>query len=53
LIYSEDAWPLLPYAKHPEVAAFLETITPPNIVTRFDADIRGYEESFPLWRLKI
>jgi len=37
----------------PEAIQFLEQNTPPNSVTRFQAEIKGYEETFPLWRLKI
>jgi class 3 adenylate cyclase len=37
----------------PEAIQFLELNTFPNSLTRFQAEIKGYEETFPLWRLKI
>ncbi len=37
----------------PETIQFLEKNTSPNSVTRFQAEIKGYEEMFPLWRMKI
>jgi class 3 adenylate cyclase len=37
----------------PEAIQFLEKNASPNSVTRFQAEIKGYEETFPLWRLKI
>jgi class 3 adenylate cyclase len=37
----------------PEVNEFLEKNKLANSAGRFDAEIKGYEESFPLWRLKI
>ncbi|HUH98839.1 MAG TPA: DUF5939 domain-containing protein [Anaerolineales bacterium] len=37
----------------PEAVRFLEQNVPPNSVTRFQAEVKGYEELFPLWRLKI
>ncbi len=37
----------------PEVNQFLETSVLPNSVTRFQGNIKGFEEAFPLWRLKI
>ncbi|MGA7606715.1 MAG: DUF5939 domain-containing protein, partial [Anaerolineales bacterium] len=37
----------------PEAIRFLEQNTLPNSVTHFQAEIKGYEETFPLWRLKI
>ncbi len=37
----------------PETNQFLEKNTSPDSVTRFQAEIKGYEEMFPLWRMKI
>ncbi|HUI88007.1 MAG TPA: DUF5939 domain-containing protein [Anaerolineales bacterium] len=37
----------------PEVMRFLETNTSPDSVSRFQAEVKGYEEMFPLWRMKI
>jgi len=37
----------------PEAIDFLEKNFQPNSITRFQAEIKGYEETFPLWRLKI
>ena len=37
----------------PETIQFLEKNTSPDLVTRFQAEIKGYEETFPLWRMKI
>jgi class 3 adenylate cyclase len=37
----------------PEAMQFLEKNAAPNSVTRFQAEIKGYEETFPLWRMKI
>ena len=37
----------------PEAIQFVEKSTAPNSVTRFQAEIKGYEETFSLWRMKI
>ena len=37
----------------PEVVQFLEKNIQPNMVTRFSGDIKGYDQAFPLWRMKI
>jgi class 3 adenylate cyclase len=37
----------------PEVKEFLEKSVQPNTLTRFSGEVKGYEEAFPLWRLKI
>ena len=37
----------------PEAIQFLEKNVQPDSITRFQAEIKGYEETFPLWRLKI
>jgi class 3 adenylate cyclase len=37
----------------PEVVQFLENNIQENMVTRFSGDVKGYEQPFPLWRLKI
>ena len=37
----------------PEVVQFLEKNVQPNMVTRFSGDIKGYDQAFPLWRMKI
>ncbi len=37
----------------PETIQFLEKNASPDSVTRFQAEIKGYEETFPLWRMKI
>ncbi|HEX2696673.1 MAG TPA: DUF5939 domain-containing protein [Anaerolineales bacterium] len=37
----------------PDVNSFLEKNISPNAITRFSSEIKGYEESFPLWRMKI
>jgi class 3 adenylate cyclase len=36
-----------------EVLEFLEKNAPPNSLVRFQGDIRGYEESIDLWRIKM
>jgi adenylate cyclase len=36
-----------------EVIEFLEKNAPPNSLTRFQGDIRGYDQSMLLWRIKI
>lgn len=36
-----------------EVTEFLEKYAPLNSLTRFQADIRGFDESIMLWRIKI
>jgi class 3 adenylate cyclase len=36
-----------------EVNEFLEKNAPPNSVARFQADIRGYDQSMPLWRVRL
>lgn len=37
----------------PEVQEFLENSIQPNILSRFQADIRGYDEPFSLWKIKM
>lgn len=37
----------------PEVIEFIQKNVPPDSLTRFQAEVKGYEEAFPLWRLKI
>jgi class 3 adenylate cyclase len=37
----------------PEVVQFLEKNIQPNLVTRFSGDVKGFEQAFPLWRMKI
>ena len=37
----------------PDVNLFLEKNIQPNTVARFSGEIKGYEEAFPLWRMKI
>jgi len=37
----------------PETIRFLEKNTAPNSLTRFQAEVKGYKETLPLWRLKI
>lgn len=36
-----------------EVIEFLEKNSPPNSLTRFQGDIRGYDQSIELWRVRI
>jgi adenylate cyclase len=36
-----------------EVIQFLERNTPPNSLSRFKGDIRGFDESMQLWRVKL
>ena len=36
-----------------EVIEFLEKNAPPNSLTRFQGEIRGYDESMLLWRIRI
>ena len=36
-----------------EAIRFLEKTARPNALTRFEAEIKGYEEPFQLWRMKI
>ena len=36
-----------------EVVAFLEKNSPPNSLVRFQGEIRGYDQSMMLWRIKI
>lgn len=37
----------------PEVTQFLETTAAPNSVSRFQGEIRGYDNSMDMWRVKI
>lgn len=37
----------------PEVTQFLETTAAPNSVSRFQGEIRGYDNSMEMWRVKI
>ncbi len=37
----------------PEAIQLLEKIATPNSMMRFQAEIKGYEETVPLWRMKI
>jgi class 3 adenylate cyclase len=37
----------------PEVVQFLEKNVQPNMVTRFSGEVKGYDQAFPLWRMKI
>lgn len=37
----------------PEVLAYLQENARPNSISQFSAQLKGYEESIPLWRLKI
>jgi len=37
----------------PEVKAFLEQNSSPNSITRFDGDIRGYDQPMQLWQVKM
>ncbi|MCA1899122.1 MAG: DUF5939 domain-containing protein [Chloroflexi bacterium] len=36
-----------------EVGEFLEKNAPLNSVTRFQGDIRGYDQSLPLWKIRL
>jgi class 3 adenylate cyclase len=36
-----------------EVQEFLEKEIPPNLLLRFQADLRGYDEPLALWKMKI
>lgn len=42
-----------PIREDPEVVQFLEKNIQPNMVTRFSGEVKGYDQAFPLWRLKI
>jgi class 3 adenylate cyclase len=46
-IYSE------PIRNDEEVIEFLEKNAPPNSVSRFQGEIRGYDQSMDLWRMKM
>ena len=37
----------------PEIIQLLEKISSPNLMTRFQAEIKGHEETVSLWRMKI
>lgn len=37
----------------PEVAAYIEENAPPNSLGRFQANVKGFDEPFELWRLKL
>ena len=37
----------------PEVREFLEKSSPPNSLSRFQSEIKGFEEPIELWRLKV
>jgi class 3 adenylate cyclase len=37
----------------PEVQEFLEKNVQPNALSRFQAEIRGYDEPFELWRMRV
>ena len=42
-----------PIRNDPEVIEFLEKNAPPNSLSRFQGDIRGYDQSLDLWRIKV
>ncbi len=42
-----------PVYSDPEVIGFLEKNARPNALARFESEIKGYEEPFHLWRMKI
>jgi class 3 adenylate cyclase len=42
-----------PIRNDAEVIEFLEKNAPPNSLTRFQGDIRGYDQSMDLWRIKM
>jgi class 3 adenylate cyclase len=42
-----------PIRDDPEVIEFLEKNVPPDSLTRFSSEVKGYEEAIPLWRLKV
>jgi class 3 adenylate cyclase len=42
-----------PVRDDPEVVRFLEKNARPNALMRFEAEVKGYEEPFELWRMKI
>jgi adenylate cyclase len=47
IIFSE------PIRNDAEVLEFLEKNAPPNSLSRFQAEIRGYDQSMDLWRIKM
>lgn len=42
-----------PIRNDPEVIEFLERNASPNSMTRFQSEIRGYDQSMELWRVKV
>jgi class 3 adenylate cyclase len=42
-----------PIRNDPEVVEFLEKNASPNSLTRFQAEIRGFDQSMDLWRIRI
>jgi class 3 adenylate cyclase len=42
-----------PIRNDPEVVEFLEKNAKPNSLTRFQSEIRGYDQSMDLWRIKM
>jgi len=42
-----------PIRRDQEVIEFLEKNAPPNSLTRFQGDIRGYDQPLDLWRIKM
>lgn len=42
-----------PVRNDPEVVEFLEKNAPPNSLTRFQSEIRGYDQPMDLWRVKV
>lgn len=42
-----------PIRNDPEVVEFLEKNAPPNSLSRFQAELRGYEQAMDLWKIKL
>ncbi len=42
-----------PIRNDPEVLAFLEKAAAPNSMSRFQSEIRGFEQSMDLWKIKM